>query len=153
MQNTIDKKRGAATLQPGDEERSNAFEQFPEFRRLASRCLLVGKAALGVVGWTLAGSSATAASVGLAGVLFGMLAALVHLDPLWIMASAAYFTYCGVVTGAVLGGFGRILDPVGVADLTHDILRRAGNTVNGKVIRLCRKAGRGNRKTAGFLRL
>src|SRR5262245_26749576 len=97
--------------------------QLPDLHRFVLSWILVGKTALGVVGWAIAGSAVVAASAGLCGLLFGMLHALVHLEPLWIIASGAYFSFCGALAGGLLGGFARLLDPIGIADLAHDLRR------------------------------
>ena len=96
----------------------------PDVHRLLLSWILLCKAVLSVVGWAIVGSAVVAASVGLCGLLFGMLHALVHLEPLWIFASGAYFSICGALAGGLLGGFARVLDPIGVADIAYDLRRR-----------------------------
>ena len=98
--------------------------QLPVLHRVALSWILLGKAVLGVAGWAFVGSAAVAASAGLCGLLFGMLHALVHLEPLWIIAGSAYFSFCGALAGGLLGGFARLLDPVGVADFAYDLRQR-----------------------------
>jgi hypothetical protein len=92
--------------------------QLPDLHRFVLSWILLGKAALGVAAWAFVGSAAVAASAGLCGLLFGMLHALVHLEPL------AYFSFCGALAGGLLGGFARLLDPVGVADLAYNLRQR-----------------------------
>jgi len=81
-------------------------------------CGAICKAVFGVLGWVILGAAIGAAAAGLYGVLCATLYGLIHGDP-WGLASAAlYFALCGAVAGAVFGGFVRMTDPVGVADLT-----------------------------------
>jgi len=103
--------------------------QVPEARRLLLSWVLLGKTAFDVVLWAIAGLAAGAATAGLFGLVFGMLNALVRLEPVWILACGAYFSLCGAATGGLLGGFARLIDPAGVAEVSRDLRRsdRAGH--------------------------
>jgi hypothetical protein len=83
-----------------------------------SMCKAISKAGFGVLGWAVLGAAVGATAAGLYGALYGTLDGLIHGD-LWRLASAGrYFALCGAVAGALVGGFGRMIDPEGVADLT-----------------------------------
>jgi hypothetical protein len=117
----VESKSGEGALPLGDEKRAIGIKQFPEVHKLLLRWILLGKAALGVIGWTIVGLAAGAASAGVFGLLIGLLNGLLYLEPLWIFACGTYFSLCGAAAGGLLGGSARLLDPIGMADLANDL--------------------------------
>jgi hypothetical protein len=89
--------------------------------KLLTRCKAICKQGFSVLGWAVVGAVVGATAAGLYGVLCGTLDGLIHGD-LWRLALIGlYCALCGAVAGALVGGFARIIDPEGVADLTNII--------------------------------
>lgn len=77
------------------------------------------KTTLAILGWAFLGAAVGATASGLYGVLFGMLEGMIHADfSRLALAGLYFFALCGAVAGALTGGFVRMIDPEGVADLT-----------------------------------
>jgi hypothetical protein len=79
----------------------------------------IARTALGVVTWAFLGALIGTAGAGLYGILYGALDGLIHADfSRCALAGLYFFALCGAVAGALTGGFVRVIDPEGVADLT-----------------------------------
>jgi hypothetical protein len=82
----------------------------------------------GILGWATAGAIVGALAAGLYGALFGLLDGLIHGDLSRLgLAGLGFFGLCGGAAGALTGGFARMIDPEGIADLTsgsHETPRR-----------------------------
>lgn len=86
--------------------------------KLLTRCKAIREVGFGVLGWAVLGATVGGTAAWFFGVLFGTLAGLTHGD-IWLFASAGlYFALRGALAGALVGGFARMIDPEGVADLT-----------------------------------
>lgn len=73
----------------------------------------MGKTAIAVLGWTMAGALLGAGAGLMFGLLFGILEGLARWDLGTIVVRGAYLTCSGAATGAILGAFGRTFDPEG----------------------------------------
>ena len=71
---------------------------------------------ISVLGWMAKGAAVLAAGAGFYGVVYGILDGLMHVDPWRLVWDGLFFAVCGATAGALLGGIGRMIDPVGVAD-------------------------------------
>ncbi len=69
------------------------------------------KTALAILGWTIRGATFGSGTGLVYGSLFGILEGLLQGDPWRLVLDGGYFALCGAVTGAVVGGFGRFIDP------------------------------------------
>jgi hypothetical protein len=77
----------------------------------------LGETVLAVLGWTVAGAMAGTALGGVFGTVFGVIGAVLARDAGLILLAAGYCLACGAAAGAIIGGFGRSMDPAGTADL------------------------------------
>ena len=89
-------------------------------------CQAIGKTWFGVLGWSILGAAVGATTAGLYGVLFGTLLGLSHGDPMLVVSSGLYFALHGAVAGALVGGYARMIDPEGAADLIGRSPRATG---------------------------
>jgi len=92
-----------------------------------TKCRALGKAWFSVLGCAVLGAAVGATATGLYGALHGTLDGLIYGD-LWRRLDSAgpYFALCGAVAGAMVGGFVRMIDAEGVADLTSRLPKDTG---------------------------